>query len=490
MKPMKIITLLALTAGTITAQWWEGPYQLTADSGADVKPSVCREWVVPNMTCMVWQTNRHGNWDVYSKFCNYLQGNGWMNEIPVTLSPVDDINPAVACVNDVHDSPSYWCVWERVESPVLHTIRAAFYTWRDQWRDTAVIVQVPLHPGQTANPSVIVMKGATRDTAWVVWHGNDTGGHYIGYAYHDGTAWSSPGIAYATSQPLLGIRIGRGTPPRQNQPYCPLLVWQQAGDIYYCEYLNGAWTAPVAVAPSTAYDCNPEVVSSNLLLGTRPCIVWQSTRGGDTAIYAAALDSITYARRLCNPPPCGSNITPAAVAAAFPVIDQYEFLTVWTSDRNGNPDIYSSAPLGGISDIAVNQDPALDSLPVITALGVTEVWCCWQSNRSGNWDIWGSFIYASGMHEQHQPGTGAAIEILPSPCRDRAVIRLSSLTKGQPVRVEIHDRAGCLVRRFTGSAPFIWDCTDNTGQRVADGCYFVTLKTGSAPVRNCLVVRR
>jgi hypothetical protein len=28
------------------------------------------------------------------------------------------------------------------------------------------------------------------------------------------------------------------------------------------------------------------------------------------------------------------------------------------------------------------------------------VWVLWQSNRNGNWDIYGSFMYNSGIHER------------------------------------------------------------------------------------------
>ena len=496
---MKHVCVLVLTLSTTMtfAQMWQGPYQLTTDGASDINPAVCREWVFPNMTCMVWQTNRNGNWDIYSRFCSYVQGNGWMSEEPITLSAAEDINPAVASVNDMHDSPSYWCIWERAESPVMHTVRAAFFTWRDQWRDTALLAHVPLNPGEAATPSAIVMQGGSLDTTWVVWHGHDTSGHYIGYAFHDGVAWCQPGVVVWSANPIAHVRIGRGTPPGQSWPCCPLLVWEKAGDIYYSEYLAGNWTTPVSVAPSGAYDCAPEVVSRDLMLGMDPSIVWQSTRGGDTAIYGTTLDSIATAERLCNPSPCGSNLAPSGVPAAFPVLDQNSFITVWTTSRNGNPDIYSSAVFTGQEDIPVNQNPALDSNPVITAMGLTEVWCCWQSDRSGNWDLWGSFIYASGIEEGATLATAPpALEVLPNPCHARTELRLSPAL-GHARELRIHDHAGRLVRTLPVSymlhatfSSLTWDCTDNTGRRVPDGCYFVSLKTDRATIRRKLIVTK
>jgi hypothetical protein len=72
------------------------------------------------------------------------------------------------------------------------------------------------------------------------------------------------------------------------------------------------------------------------------------------------------------------------------------------TDREGNSDIYSRT-LFSDEDKYVDDDPAEDINPTMTTLGLTEHWCCWQSNRSGNWDIWGSYIYATGVEEDNKP---------------------------------------------------------------------------------------
>jgi hypothetical protein len=494
--PFFHVLLLSLAAGMAPAQLWQGPYQLTTDGASDINPSVCREWVVPNITCMVWQTNRNGNWDVYSRFCNYEQGNGWQSEEPVTLSAADDINPAVACDN-VRNSPSYWCVWERTESPTLHTIRAAFHATLDQWTDTTLLATIPLAPGENAEPSAIVLNGAGLDTAWVVWRGHDTDGYYIGYAYHVGTAWSQPGIAVSSSTPLNHVRIGRASP---YWPHCPLLVWETQDNIFFSEYVSGAWTTPTEVAPSPAVDRAPEVISISLMEGVGgPWIIWQSTRSGDTAIYATTPDSAGVAHRWCNSAPCGVNLGPSGVPVAFPTLDQGEYcIAVWTTNRNGNPDIYSAAPFTGLSDIPVDINPALDSNPVITAMSATEIWCCWQSNRSGNWDLWGSFIYATGIAERSGLSPlprQSDCRAQPNPFRSQVTFTVRSPDRTSAERsvaqpqLRIFDAAGRTVSTLTGvrgpvpdgrrktDDVFVWSGTDQSGNRVSDGIYYARFET-------------
>jgi len=30
-------------------------------------------------------------------------------------------------------------------------------------------------------------------------------------------------------------------------------------------------------------------------------------------------------------------------------------------------------------------------------MGLTQSWCCWQTDRNGNWDIYGSYVYGTGI---------------------------------------------------------------------------------------------
>jgi len=407
------LSVLAALAAVALGQYWTGPFQLTSDPHDDINPSVCKEWVLGNMTGLVWQTNRNGNWDIFSKFGSFYNGNGWGSEIPVSQNPADDVNPVVAACNDGTDHPSFWCAWERRDSPIVGSIWVAFYTFRDSWLSYEQIGRTIRLGQDSAEPSMIVIKGSSRDTAWVIWRNRDTSGSFISYCYHDGSSWSEPGIVAASGAEMHHARLGRGCGSRnQWRPY-PLVTWEQNGDIYYSEFLNGAWSAPAQVAPAPANDLNPEVVS----FGSFPLlytgwIVWQSDRDGDTAIFGTRGDTFSLCDRWCDTTGAGRNWSPAGASAAFTTdAPPWGVVAAWVSDRAGNPDIYSSGVFYP-GDAYVDSNPAIDASPSVTVLGLTQVWCCWQSNRSGNWDIFGSYIYSTGIREQgagsREQGAGGA----------------------------------------------------------------------------------
>lgn len=389
-----------LTVSAANGQIWTGPYQLTSSPASDINPSSCKEWLFGELTCLVWQTDRNGNWDIYSQFCTMTNGNGWGPEVPVCQDSADDVNPAVACCNDWLDHPSYWCVWERRESPWVGSVLASFITFRDSWPPPVRISRVINPPNESAGPSIIVIKNL-QDTVWVVWCEHDTGGYCIRYSYYDGISWSQPLPAVWSGGQMRHARIGRGYSSRHQWVQYPLLVWEQEDDVYFSEYINGAWTLPAEVAASPTSDKNPEIISfCSMPLQLGPWIIWQSDRDEDTAIFGTTPDSFTTCHRWCDTALAGNNFNPCGTPAAF-TTDQEGLVAVWESDRDGNQNIYSTNPFSpSYSDVRVDADTADDVNPTLTTMGLTMLWCCWQSDRTGNWDIFGSYIYSVGIEEE------------------------------------------------------------------------------------------
>jgi hypothetical protein len=391
---MKSKLVLLAVCCLLLAAPGQGSYMLTTDQGSDINPSACNEWSTTYVTCMVWQTNRNGNWDVYSEFCTFLNGNGWGPETPVCADSAEDVNPAVACCNDSWDHPSFWCIWERRESPVAGGIWASFAAFGDSWRPPQQVGRYVNTAGDSAWPGVVVIRNDAAETAWAVWACRDTDAWYIEYSYNADGSWITPGIIAAQHEPIHHVRLGKG---RSGYRDCPLVVWESRGDIYASENADGYWIEPEEVAHSTALDRNPDVVSCfGYEFG--PWIVWESTRDGDTAVFGTAEDTFSIARRLCDTTGSGNNYAPCGTPAEYP-IDYGHYLATWVSDRDGNANIYSGYSLFPNSDICVDPDPAVDVNPAITTFGFTMNWFLWQSNRSGNWDIWGSYIYVTGVAE-------------------------------------------------------------------------------------------
>jgi hypothetical protein len=445
---------------TAVAQFWSGPYQLTSDSFADENPSACREWIDGTATRLVWQTNRNGDWDVYSRLCRFQNGNGWEEEIPVCTDSGDDITPTVAARFDVMRGWVYWCVWERHESPVAGRIMAASASASDTVWSAPVEVGRCLHTsGDSARPFVMTIEHESSDTLWAAWTEHDTDGWSVRYSRCVNNAWSQPGVAVARSAPIRHARIGRGKTAAGSP--CPLLVWEESGDIFYSEYASGAWTVPLEVAHSASLDRNPEVVSYSWFpLG--PWITWESCRDGDTAIYGTAADTFSIARRWCDSSGAGGNFTPAGTPAEYTTDLAEPLAAVWVSNRTGNPDIYSNLMLWPYGDCYVDQNPATDINPTLTTLGATMHWCVWQSDRTGNWDIWGSYVYATGAEESAKP---QAPSFKPAPTIARDVLVLQNGSSASSSTSRLLDISGRKVLTLAPGA--------NDVSRLSPGVYFV-----------------
>jgi hypothetical protein len=240
-----------------------------------------------------------------------------------------------------------------------------------------------------------------------------------------------------------------------------LLVWEDAGDIFYSQYEEESWTAPQEVASSDSLDRNPEVIHYVDQFG--PWITWESCRDGDTAIYGTARDTFSIGRRWCDSTGAGNNSAPCGTPAAYTTDYWDPVAAAWVSDRDGDANIYSRTMFSD-HDVRVDGDTATDVNPTLTTLGVTEHWCVWQSDRSGNWDLYGSFVYATGVEESRRP---QAASIKPDQTVVRGVLLLGAADSRQNTgyRADLLDISGRkVVGLHAGANDVNW---------LAPGVYFV-----------------
>jgi hypothetical protein len=452
------LTLCALVVTLAVAQSWTGPY-LLSDSLGGIKPSACKEWVFGDTTCMVWQAFDGVRWDVFGKLCSFQNGNGW-GPAQWLSGPLNAVNPAVACVNDgLSGSPVFCCVWEHPANTA--DIYAQFDTAGQAWSSRVLVGS-----GKTAGidstwPQVMAVRhGNQYDTTWVTWTCLDTDGWHVDYSYNGGDSWATQAVAVVQADTIRHARLGRGHHGLDSG--CPLLVWETHGDIFYCEYVGGSWQIPQEVAHSAALDRNPDVISySSMPFGFGPWVTWESTRDGDTAIYGTAMDTFSVGRRWCDLGGAGSNFTPCGTPAEYTTDYWYPLAAAWASDRDGNTNVYSRT-LFSDHDVRVDSDSAVDINPTLTTLGVTEHWCIWQSDRSGNWDIWGSFVYATGVEENREPQAK-------SYNREQTIVRgvlwLTPATSYKPQATSLLDISGRKVMELHPGA--------NDVRSLAPGVYFI-----------------
>ncbi|GAG76004.1 unnamed protein product, partial [marine sediment metagenome] len=117
-----------------------------------MNPQTCRRLLLYGFSCVTWQSNLNGNWDIFSRFSNIET---WSDTIRVTTNVASDINPSVAKGN------AYWCVWQN-DGAGNWDIYAAYGDTLNGW---STPYQISTDPAEDEYPSVYV----SSDTVWVVW---------------------------------------------------------------------------------------------------------------------------------------------------------------------------------------------------------------------------------------------------------------------------------------------------------------------------------
>jgi len=439
-------------------QLWSPPENMSIAGADDIKPQACRMRTL--YTCLVWQTNINGNWDIFSRFETAYD---WTDTIRITTDIASDINPSVATEDE--DNHYYWCAWQN-NSAGNWDIYIAYNETYNTW-------QVPFY--QLTNdsvddeyPSVCIIN----DTVWVVWQKRANGAVNIFSSYFDGALWSSP---IAITNDSLSNNIHPKINIRGSHPFT---VWEKDADIYYSEYSGGIWQVPQPIAPDPADDNSPEIATGPYHLWV--WVVWQSNRDGNYEIYSTGRDSFDVYHRLtysdsADVSPSPLNLYPSDKPSI-----------AFSTNRKGNSDIYSIIR-GPYHDTTcfIDSNPAEDILPVMTTTNQFDVWALWQTNRNGDWDIYGSWFRYDAIEENNYTGQlSGTFRTYPNPFFDHVTFEFRILNYDAQAMLKIFDVTGRLIKSFNHltnlqCSQLVWDGRDASGRQLPPGVYFYQLKAGN-----------
>ncbi len=452
---MRYICLFCLFLNTLNA-WWSTPQNLGIAGADDINPQTVRVQLFDIHTCLVWQTDVNGNWDIFSRFSHWTN---WDDTVRITTNGNSDINPSVS-YDYIRDC--YWCVWQNNSAGNWDI----YVSKGDDISGWSAPHQLTTDAQDDECPSVFV----DMDTVWAVWQ-RDSG---ILSAYYDGTDWIGPVEIVSGSHNIRPKINGR-----HNHPF---VVWESYGDIYYSEYLNDSWESPQAITTGPYHDTSPEITvydGGNYYAGVS--IVWQSDRDGNEEIYSTAYDTLNVHYRVTFND--SADISPNPGHFVTIIRNGYAKVIAFSSNRNGNYDIYTYLDYGWQDTLwSVDTNPSQDTLPVMTG-GDEEIWVLWQTDRNGDWDIYGSWEYAGGIEESivNDNTFTNSLSVFPNPFRKITDIGYEMESEqNSEVSLCIYDVSGRMVKSFNlQSAIFnlrprvTWDGTDNRGNRLPQGVYFV-----------------
>jgi hypothetical protein len=474
----KILVIVFLMK--ISFAWWSTPQNLGITGADDVSPQSCRKqlFFCP-YTCLVWQTDISGNWDIFSRFS---YGGTWGDTLRVTTDVSTDSCPSVAYD---FSRDCFWCAWQN-NSTGYWDIFVAQTDTSGGWLSPH---QLTTSDADDEAPSVYV----DFDTVWLVWQRSVTDSTNVYSTYYDGTTWATPSPITSDSN------VSNIHPKINGRHDHPFVTWQRDDDIYYSDYLGGAWQSPQPITTDPGNDHNPEIASTTEPAGPPYTygvwVVWQSDRGGDYDIYTTAYDTLNVHYRMTSND--SADITPSPLFFLALIEQSMPAVTAFSTNRNGNYDIYTYFDYWyGDTLVPVDTADSEDILPVMTGNDVC-VWVLWQTDRNADWDIYGSYIFVGGLEESNTCDIKAAVNLTidPNPFRQQTKINLCVGYRAKGMELKIYDATGRMVKDFSRlrldalrSTLLYWDGTDNSGFRLPVGVYFVRLENESEALTEKVVL--
>jgi hypothetical protein len=301
----------------------------------------------------------------------------------------------------------------------------------------------------------------------VVWEDGRNGYYesFDKYSTDGGATWSAdfrlaqaPPAAYCQSVAIAGSTVYAVWSTNFANVYTIRLRRSTSG--------GAAWDSVVTLTQTADFGCSsPSVAACDSLA----YVVWADDRYANTElVYKVSADAgATWGADLRLTNDAASSYSPS-VAARDSLVH-----VVWQDNRAGNWDIlYKCSTDRGVSwgaDTGLTTDPGLSQQASIAntrqGLGVV-----WQDYRDGNWEV-----YYKGFHSVPTglAGSGAGNRppfcVVPNPFAGAAVV-----TGREREEFRLVDAIGRGAGTFTGN---------RIGYGLTAGVYFVTDRTGAAPVR-------
>ena len=489
-----ILVLLAMATPALAV--WLPPVRLTDRPNQNINPFLSmQDYERPNYDdiCLVWQRSRTGGWDIYSRMTNGLD-TLWASPVLVSSLADSNLTPAVA-----NYGQRRYCVWVNCHGDSQNVLCS-------RWTGSAWGPPVYLTQDTFPDVSPTVWCHRTADTTWVAWASFRNGRWDLYSRFYNGTSWS-PEIPVVENlgnnrSPRLFKLPGVYSPPQYLS-----LVWQSDAygnsDILLSRYQGGAWSAPIRVTTGPQSDIQPSPVRGFIQqsLQYRVTLDWASDSLGNYEVWGTSTDSLISRERLTSHSAVDNE--PSAVDF-FIIVNQpllnHPLLTAWTSDRDGNRNIYAEYLY---SLDAVDTSSADDLHPQTAAVArlagylTLRFWVVWQSSRDGNWNLYGSskLLVWQAVEENKAslPVDKQRLAIYPTPYRPGAPLLLSLPRTGLEVVLHFYDLKGGLVsrqvagRKASGLYQATWDGRDAQGNPLPSGLYFLRAEGAPALYRMILL---
>ena len=424
---------------------------------------------------------------------------GWSPPECISLDPLDDCEPAITG----DGLGNVWVSW--VNSGKLCTR----YWNGNQWSevmliDTIGVTSPCMDKGPTGNPWIVwngetVIKTAVYDGStwvviptsfgsawlpqingnplWITWMESTAGGTIFASFYDWGFGWSCPDtVTY-----ILPCYCVKSHAMAADTAANIWVVLRYHGGLYAKSSGDG-WQDSMTVVTGEASAFHTMTVDS---VGK----IWVSFYTG-VDIYASYYDGVEWSLSTLV---CSTTEYPYRLNSTTDGLG-----TVWIAWSAGNIpcDIFVSyyTPAQWITS-PLDTCPSDDRDVCITTDIQGCVWAAWTSNRDGDYNIYVSHTEAQGVNEITQfSNSECQLQVYPNPFSERVDIRFNieqpPSDRIKNTESKIYNVSGKLVKKFNRESSMAWDGTDNSGNRLPSGVYFLKFQAGDYSATEKLLLIR
>jgi hypothetical protein len=221
---------------------------------------------------------------------------------------------------------------------------------------------------------------------WVAWQslreisGNEN--LNICVSYRTAGSWTSPTIITSGADYDVEPTV---TVDKEGKIWVVWKGWrtinQNVNSNIFAMFYDGTWSSRMTITNDLHDDCDPVVVADT---SGKIWVAWSTNRNGNWDIYSIYYDNGSWSELIPVTTDPDDDLAPTMTRDAYGNI-----WVAWHSWRDGDANIYVSYNdgTGWSAPIQVTSDPNNDIMPSINADSSGKVALTWMSNRCGNWDI-------------------------------------------------------------------------------------------------------
>ncbi|MGB3478041.1 MAG: exo-alpha-sialidase [bacterium] len=458
---------------------WEPDIRLTFDA-SNSETSWNDEWCVAahgDRVHVVWFDDRDGNDEIYYKRSTDA-GSTWGTDTRLTNAPDNSWYPSIAVSgSNIH---VVWFDYRDGDFEIYYKRSIdGGTTWETDIRLTNM-------PGFSNYPTIAV----TDSNLHIVWHDGRDGNSEIYYkrSIDNGTTWETDirltengAFSWNPTVAVSGLDVH--------------VLWYDKRDGNYEVYYKRSTDAGSTWGTDTRLT-NDSFVSewpSVGVSGSNLHVVWDDSRDGVTyqIYYKRSTDAGTTWET-------DTKITNSSQLADHPSVNVSDsnIHVVWNDWRDINAEIYykrsTDSGITWETDTRLTNNPATSQCASV-AVADSSVHVVWFDTRDGNREIYykrnptgnpgpGIEEHLSGV----VTGTKGSLRVLPNPFSKSTNISFGKEQSAEGIELKIYDVTAHLVKDFSRlthdalrSTHITWDGTNDVGQKLPAGVYFVQLAINS-----------